>query len=294
MTAGRTWRLLGAWVLVLGGCTSAPVVVVPVAPTVELAAVDDGGLSRQAAQRLAEFERRTLAQAQSAEAQGRLADAALAWELLTVLNADSAIYRDQLARLRIRQQAAAAERLAAAAAAQRRGELDLAAQGYLEVLSLQPEHAAAADALRAVERERNRRSFVGKFSRNTLTRRAVSDGEMRYNEDAPAGAGSHLEHATLLARQGEFDSAIGVLKDALRTSPQDAGTKTLLIDVYLQKAERAWPRDARAARGAVDAALALDPRHAGAQAMLRKIQGAAPRGAGGAALPSTGRGPVTR
>ena len=89
-----------------------------------------------------------------------------------------------------------------------------------------------------VERERNRRSFVGKFSRNTLTRRAVSDGEMRYADDArpaaplTAGEGEgHLEHATLLMRQGEFDSAIGLLREALRGKPGDVATKALLVEV---------------------------------------------------------------
>jgi hypothetical protein len=38
--------------------------------------------------------------------------------------------------------------------AQRRGDLDAASQPHLSVLALQPEHATAADALRAVERER--------------------------------------------------------------------------------------------------------------------------------------------
>jgi hypothetical protein len=42
---------------------------------------------------------------------------------------------------------------------------------FLSVLALQPDHAQAADALRAIERERNRLQLLGKFSRLTLERR---------------------------------------------------------------------------------------------------------------------------
>ena len=58
-----------------------------------------------------------------------------------------------------------------AALAQKHGEFDTATTNYLLVLSLQPDNAQAADALRAIERDRNKRSYLGKLSRVTLARR---------------------------------------------------------------------------------------------------------------------------
>ena len=240
--------------------------------------------------RMNEFERRQQAQAGVAESQSRLADAAMAWELLTLLRPDSSTYREALARVRAKIASAVADKMAAAGAAQRRGELDLAAQAYLEALSYAPDHAAAAEALRVVERERNRRSFVGKFSRNTLTRRAVSDGEMRYADDArpdaPLSAGEgagHLEHATLLMRQGEFDSAVGLLREALRGKPGDAATKALLVEVYLQKGERTLSKDPKSAKASAEAVLQIEPRQPSALSLLKRASAATARSAAPAA-----------
>lgn len=123
------------------------------------------------------FEQRYRERAMTAARQGRLADAALAWEVLTVLRPDRRDYRDALAQTRRDIDAALAERLPRAAQAQRRGELDTATQLYLGVLALQPDSAAAADALRAIERERVSRQQLGKPSRLTLTRRAMAEAE---------------------------------------------------------------------------------------------------------------------
>lgn len=283
--------LVAGW---LAGCsTPGPV---PPEPVAAAPAVAPPAAVPRAEIRMNEFERRQQAQAGVAESQSRLADAAVAWELLTLLRPESATYRDALARVRARIASAVSEKMTAAAAAQRRGELDVAAQAYLEALSFAPDHAGAADALRAVERERNRRSFVGKFSRNTLTRRAVTDGEMRYVDESrpgapvPGGDGDgHLEHATLLMRQGEFDSAISLLRDALLSRPGDTPIKALLIDVYLQKGERALAKDRRAAKAAAEAALQLQPRHAGAVSLLQRASGAAPRNVAPAASSATRR-----
>ena len=293
----RALRTFGGGLLAAGwlaGCsTPGPVPLEPVAP---LPVVVAPAAAPRAEIRMNEFERRQQAQAGVAESQSRLADAAVAWELLTLLRPESTTYRDALARVRARIASTVSEKMAVASAAQRRGELDVAAQAYLEALSFAPDHAGAADALRAVERERNRRSFVGKFSRNTLTRRAVSDGEMRYTEQSRPGGSvpggdvdGHLEHATLLMRQGEFDSAIGLLRDALRSRTGDAAAKALLIEVYLQKGERTLAKDRRTAKASAEAALQLDPRNASATSLLQRASGAVPRSAAPAASAATRR-----
>lgn len=121
------------------------------------------------------FERSQRETAQRLTRQGRLGEASLAWEVLTVLRPELPEYHERLAETRRQIDAQVAERLQRAAQAQKRGELDTAAQQYLAVLALQPDQAQAADALRAIERERNKRNFLGKFSRNTLLRRGGTE-----------------------------------------------------------------------------------------------------------------------
>ncbi|NML16524.1 tetratricopeptide repeat protein [Azohydromonas caseinilytica] len=124
------------------------------------------------------FERRQREAARQAERQGRLADAALAWELLALLRPEEAEYREQLQATRRRIDTTAAERLQRAAQARQRGELDAAATQYLAALALKPDDVQAAEVLRGIERERNRRLVLGRYSRLTITRRAAQEAEM--------------------------------------------------------------------------------------------------------------------
>ncbi len=110
--------------------------------------------------------------------QGRLADAALVWEVLATIRPNVPEYRDRLAELRQQIDSGVSERMQRAEQAAARGQLDGATQFYLQALALQPDNLKAADGLRAVERERNKRTHLGKLSRNTLTRRAMADGEV--------------------------------------------------------------------------------------------------------------------
>ena len=273
----------------LAGCGHAPVPVAPAAPApVALSVPDTPDPAPQSGLKAADFERRQENLARAAESQGRWADAALGWEVLVLLRPDVSRYAEALTRVRDKITTAVNDRMSRGQAAMRRGELDVAAQTYLEALSFAPDHVAAADALRAVERERNRKSFVGKFSRNTLTRRAVADGEMRYSDAARdgknGGEGGHLEHATLLLRQGELDGAIGVLRDALRGGIGAPATKAMLVDAYVQKAEKLLARDPRGARSAAESALQIEPRNAAALSLLQRTQLPGARGPGVAPL----------
>jgi len=90
-------------------------------------------------------------------------------------------------------------------------------------------------------------------------------------------------------RQGEFDSAIGLLRDALRSRAGDAAAKALLIEVYLQKGERTLAKDRRTAKASAEAALQLDPRNASATSLLQRASGAVPRNAAPAASAATRR-----
>lgn len=190
------------------------------------------------------YERQQRERALAFVRQKRLADAAITWELLTVLRPDAAEYRERLADMQRQIDAAVAERLPRAAQAAQRGEIDNATQLYLAILALRPLDEPAAEALRSLERERNKRHHLGKFSRSTLTRRTLAEAEVPASVGSGGLAGRNdIEHAALLAGDGEFDAAIGLLERRLVLDPKDSATRRLLVDVHCRKAEAAPPRD---------------------------------------------------
>lgn len=275
-----------AWAMILAAllaaCGSAPTL--PVADEAPPAVVPapPAGDPRQQAFELAQAER-----ASRAEAQGHWAEAALAWEVLALLRPDDEPTRNRLAAVRQRIETASRERLAAADAAQRRGDLEAAAQAHLELLALDPGRSASAEALRQIERERNRRSLLGRSARLAIARRgAEAEPHQAQQAAEPArNANSLREHATMLVRQGDVDGAIQIVRD----SPLwrgDAALKTLLVELYLQRAESLRTRSPQAARAAVDAALAVDRRHAGALALQQNLNRAA-KAAAAASAPGT-------
>ena len=215
-------------------------------------------------------------------AQKRWAEAALAWEVLTVLRPDGADYRERLVDAQRQIAAGVAERMPRAAQAAQRGDIDAAAQLYLAVLALQPNHEAAADALRAIERERNKRNYLGKYSRITLTRRAIADAEMP-SASARMSNRNELEHASLLAGDGEFDEAIGLLERRVGADRRDDQARRLLASVYYRKAESLVSRDKAGAIAALDKSARLDPADTRAAARLKLLRGTAPLPADAAA-----------
>lgn len=277
-----------ACVGVLAGCgTTPPPVAVPMstAPIPEQRATPPEPAWRT-------YEEAQRRHAEGALAQGRLAEAEWAYEVLTVLRPDDRTYAEARAAVRARIGRAAADAWARGQAAQRRGDLDAAMDAYLQVLVVMPRHAAAADALRSLEAERGRRQLVGRFARPPMARRNGADYAPR-TAAAPApraGARNHLEHATLLARQGEIDEAIAVLRQVQSGRP-DAAINALLVDLHLQRARGLMTRDPEAARQSVDAALALNPRHAGALLLARQLPKPRANGPADAVKPSSSRTP---
>ena len=262
-------RRLAATVCVaaLAGCASAP-------PTPGAGAAVTSGASTASS---AAFEQHYRDRASSAQRQGHLADAAIAWEVLTVLRPESREYRDALLDTRRQIDAAVAERLPRAAQAQRRGDLDAATQGYLAVLALQPDSTPAADALRSIERERVKRQQLGRLSRLTLMRRGTETMSPNDKLAAPAGLDrNELEHATILARQGEIDSAIGLLERRLAADRNDRAARNLLADLYERKADDVLAaRDTAGAIALLEKSLRLDPSDAHVAERLKQLRAAA-------------------
>ncbi|WP_418319344.1 hypothetical protein [Piscinibacter sakaiensis] len=276
---------------------AAPVVVLPADPT-----------AYETAQR---------ARAAALERDGRLADAALVWEVLATIRPRHPDYPLRLAELKRRIASEAAERLQRGDQAAAAGQLDAAMSHYLSALAVQPDNAKAADALRSAERERNRRNHLGKLSRHTLTRKAMADGDMvplpmaappattsvtapppsiaslasraavpQAQSAAPAPpasrAGSTLdrievEHASLLASQGEFDEAVAMLENWLRDNRRDDAARRLLADVYLQQAESLAASKPAAAIAVLEKSLQLERNQPRVAERLKQLKASARR-----------------
>jgi tetratricopeptide (TPR) repeat protein len=255
-----------------GGCSSPP-------PKPELGPKEPP--PRKVASPQTDFETRQKERAVALGRQGKLAEAALAWEILGVLRPDVAEYHDQWSRTQGQIDSAVAERLQRATQAQRRGDLDAAAQGYLAVLALQPEHAQAADALRAIERERNKRYALGRATRLAPVPRIPGPARPPGVESAAANPAAttdrnDLEHAAMLTIQGDYDDAIQLLEKRLASVRQDDVARSMLADAYFQKAEEIASRDKTEAIAALEKSVRLDPAHPLAAARLRQLKASAP------------------
>lgn len=182
----------------------------------------------------AAFEQRQRERALAQQREGRLGEAAVSWEILVALRPGSADYREKLAEARRQIDVALPQRLQRAQQTWRRGELDAATAQFLGVLALQPDHAQAADALRSIERERNRILYLGKLSRITLAR---SNGSaLQAAKTAPASDRNDLEHAAMLRTQGELDAAIVLLERYVATRGPDPTACRMLDEMALRKA----------------------------------------------------------
>jgi hypothetical protein len=200
------------------------------------------------------FEQKQRAAALAAAAQGRWSDASYAWDLVLTLHPKDAQAAAQRARADAAAQAAVAERLPRARLAQQRGDAEGASRLWLEVLALAPQNAEAADALRAIEKARAERNAVVFASRTRPAPRPLAP-----DSSVNAGTRNALEHASLLAGQGETAAAIAMLQPLVAARPAEPGLRAMLADLYLRQAEQLASSDARAAIGLLERCLALHP-----------------------------------
>ena len=244
----------------LAGCSSAPVVE---EPAVEAPVEVPRGSPSPA------FERQQRDRARDLTQQGYFGEAAVVWEVLALLRPEVAEYADGLRHARMRVDNRIAQRMQAAEQARKRGEAEQAAQLYLQVLSDDPLNAQAADALRAVERERNKRNYLGKLTRLTLTRNSMAEAQVPRSTATTADR-NDLEHATLLMHQGEHGEAIRLLERYVKANPQDEAGRKSLAEAYYQQAERLSSVEPKTASALYQRAIKLDPNHAGATRRIRQ------------------------
>ena len=111
---------------------------------------------------------RHLERAQAYARERNWADALVHWELLALLNPDAKEYRDSIVEMRKRIRDATASLTSAAEQARRQGNLDQATLLYLRVLNVDRDNVAAAQALRDIDAERTRRSYLNRPPRGAM------------------------------------------------------------------------------------------------------------------------------
>ena len=281
----RLW-LGAAASLVLAGCASTPAPggAEPASPTAKAKALVQNLVSRISPDSpLQAFERQHRQAAQVAAAQGRWADAQWEWDIVLALKPDDAEAKSLQAQAQGNATSTAAAAVARARQAQQRGEADAATRAYLEALAATPNDTAIADALRELERSRGRRGNAqgskamaapAPAAKRTATARG-GNGELDSND---------LEHASMLASQGDVDSAIALLKPLSSGPRADATARNLLADLYVQQSDKLAAKDRAGAIRALEACLQLLPGHRAAAAKLKalKLVAAAPAAASAA------------
>ena len=261
----------------LAGCasrTSAPPATPPPAEPVQLSAGDPWAPPLEA------FEQRQREAAAAASRQGLWREAAWAWEVLLALNPRDVEIAKRLAEARQAAAAAAADRSARGKLALQRGDTDGAVRLYIEALAFVPAHIEAGEALRAIERDRVRRQHLGQVSRYTLMRRtdtavAPPANSMGSATSPVSAERNEVEHASMLANQGEIDGAIAVLRPITTGPNADAAAKRLLADLYVKRADTLATTDRAAAIDALERALAVEPAHPRAATRLKLLKDAA-------------------
>jgi len=167
--------------------------------------------------------------------EGRWAEARGVWELLVLLQPDSAAYRQRLERTQARIAEATAERLQAAKKARESGDVEQAVLLYLRVLSVDPQNAAAAQALRELEYERVKQAQLGRPPRVLAASRAANGkNDPRPAATPSANELSEIELGVALMKQGDYAGSVLALERYLRRNPRDEHARGQLADAYYQ------------------------------------------------------------
>jgi tetratricopeptide (TPR) repeat protein len=255
-----TWSSAIGVLLVCAGCASvAPPPTPAPAPAPPRAAPAAPAPARSA---VAAFEQEQREAARDAQRSGRYVEAQRAWEVVLALDPadDEAIAgREHSAKAAA---TTAAERITRARQAQTRGDTEGAMRLYLEALSFDPTQVTASSALRALEHDRARRVTPLSFARAPAPRPAQAER-------------SELEHASLLAAAGELDAAIALLTPLVRDGRGDPSARARLAELHLRRAELLAPTHRAAAVAEAERVLQIQPGHAGATLLLRRLRVAA-------------------
>lgn len=221
---------------------------------------------------VARFEEKQRTLAETAMQQRRWVDALWAWDVVLALDPRDVRAREQRSKARTQAEAAAADRRVRAQQARQKGDTEGAMRLYLEALAQWPDDAESADALREMERQRARRGNVTGYraSPATVARRPYAEEGKSAAADVVVGH-NEIEHASLLASQGDLDAAIAMLQPLSMGRRPDPAVRSRLADFYWRKGEQLAAKDPQAAINVLQRALQLSPGHTKATAKLKEL-----------------------
>jgi tetratricopeptide (TPR) repeat protein len=292
---GRVW-LAPLLIALLAGCASKGPG--PAAESGPTAVATEQPTTQEPGSVLPAFQEQHHTAALAAEQRGQWTQALWHLDVLLALVPTDAELQRRHAHAQQAAQRAATEVQQRARQARQRGDHESATRLYLEVLSLAPGDAEAAEALRTLERERVKRQHLGLLSRNTLNRRMGAEPPMPANTTPAATSGgadrNELEHASLLAGQGEVEGAIAVLRPLVTSRRADPAVRRMLADLYVRQAEALLPARRDAAVAALERAVQADPTHARAAARLKEVSGSSAPTQGTKTVPTKPTRPAAR
>ena len=163
----------------------------------------------------------------------RLAEAALQWEILALLEPHKREYGRRLEETRTLIRKAVAKQLRVAEKARSQGEVDQASLAYLKTLALDPLNQTAAQGLRALEQERVRTSLLARAPRITMPTDPAP-----HAKPVPAfGANDQrdLDLGVMLYRQADYVGSIRVLDKFLQDNPADDQARQYLAESHIQQ-----------------------------------------------------------
>ena len=167
---------------------------------------------------------------------GSLAEAALQWEILALLEPDKQEYRRRLEETRALIGKATSEHLRVAEKATDQGQTEQASLAYLKVLALNPFNQTAAQRLRTLEQEKLRTGQLARAPRITMP-----TGTTPRAKPAPAAEANErrdLDLGVMLHRQGDYRGSIRVLGKYLQDYPADGLARQYLAEAHVQQGHR--------------------------------------------------------
>ena len=252
-----TTALAGLVMLFIAGCAS----VAPPAPPPPPAPAPVPAPSPSWRDAVTAFEKEQRESARAAQRAGRYVDAQRSWDVVLFLqpdDAEAAAGREQSGRSATETATGLVSR---ARQAQSRGDAEGAMRLYVEALSLDPTQTAAADALRNLEHDRARR----------VTRQTFARVPTPSPRPMPAERNA-LEHASLLAAEGDVDGAIALLAPLVQDARSDPAARARLADLRVRRAETLAPTNRAAAVSEAEQALRIQPGHEGATQLLQRLR----------------------
>lgn len=209
------------------------------------------------------LDQRERERAQTLMQEGRYADAAQHWEILQMLHPEQADYAEKLAEARSRATQAAAQHVQEAQQARRQGQTDRAAALYLRALSADPRNADAAQGLREIQKESDRRAYArgnSETSQRGASRSAPSAVERR-----------DLDSGIMLLHQGDDAAAVQALESYVRRYPRDDLGRRTLQDAYAQQARR-LAQDGKKEQALAEMEKAIELRDKSTPELTRSVQ----------------------